>query len=690
VLPATGTDAKPYESVVKFAFDQDVSGATVTASKYHLAGFDGNLRFDGQQAALDQAGSAVFVTFGTATVPVGAAQMADVSIASISPSAVVDSAGDANPPGAVPVGSARTVTNTPGRTVAPDLVAIEDFSHPLTDPTHTSVLFKFDQPAFVASAAALPHLAMADGSVSNCTFSSGAGTDTLTATCANPGLGGTTAIDRSQVTAGYVDAGAVSSDPQRSSSIPPQGATNVLSSSVVTTPTAATQPPAVTHVDLKPNGVVTLAGGEPELADQVVFHFDQPVGLGRTTSGNPVCAAPDGTPTGNCFVVESGDASQTSAANAANSGPLVQQNPPSVVADDAGHPTEVVLTYPQGTLQSAVAVAVAAGAVSAIATSTANAAQSVPVTSPGSVTLTPGTSTAPRLVAVHIDRSGSPASAVYYFDRDLKPGSLTTTTAGQFYLLRPDGGWLQCDKASQVTGAPFGENNVVTCTHFKQATVLSGVVTSSQAATDQVVVAATVGAVEQDAIVSVDNVTNAAQAVAVDRAPRVDATQPRVGIVTGGTAVSIVGDGFVNVRSVSFGNQPAQFEVVSPTLVRAIAPPAQGAGPVDVVVTAATGASALSAADVFTYRPRPSLSTISPGHGPTRGHTAVVITGDGISAARAVYFGSAKARRLRQIDSVTVRVVTPPHTRGRVRVSVVTASGTVKGVRYRFKRPRQP
>ena len=73
--------------------------------------------------------------------------------------------------------------------------------------------------------------------------------------------------------------------------------------------------------------------------------------------------------------------------------------------------------------------------------------------------------------------------------------------------------------------------------------------------------------------------------------------------MTGGTAVTITGANFTGATAVTFGGLPAAaFSVTSPTAITATSPPGS-AGPVDVVITTAAGASATGAPDQFTYVP---------------------------------------------------------------------------------------
>ncbi|MBS1884767.1 MAG: IPT/TIG domain-containing protein [Actinobacteria bacterium] len=88
----------------------------------------------------------------------------------------------------------------------------------------------------------------------------------------------------------------------------------------------------------------------------------------------------------------------------------------------------------------------------------------------------------------------------------------------------------------------------------------------------------------------------------VQPTPEVSLVSPSSGPVGGGTAVTIVGRDFSQVSGVTFGSTPASsFAVLAEDRIVAVAPPATTAGPVDVTVTNAVGASAAGSADRFTY-----------------------------------------------------------------------------------------
>jgi hypothetical protein len=105
-------------------------------------------------------------------------------------------------------------------------------------------------------------------------------------------------------------------------------------------------------------------------------------------------------------------------------------------------------------------------------------------------------------------------------------------------------------------------------------------------------------------------------------APVVLAITPTTGPVTGGTIV-ITGVNFYDVHAVSIGNVPASgFTVTSTTSILAIVPAFAGG---EISVTTPLG-TAIGPA----YNPFPIITSISPGSGPIRGGTPVVVSGKGL------------------------------------------------------------
>ena len=89
----------------------------------------------------------------------------------------------------------------------------------------------------------------------------------------------------------------------------------------------------------------------------------------------------------------------------------------------------------------------------------------------------------------------------------------------------------------------------------------------------------------------------------------IDLISPQVGAMTGGTVVTITGDGFADGIEVTLGDAVATgVRVDSPTQLTALTPPAT-AGPVDVQVTNSDGTTD-SAAEGFAYLAQPAVPDI--------------------------------------------------------------------------------
>ncbi len=72
----------------------------------------------------------------------------------------------------------------------------------------------------------------------------------------------------------------------------------------------------------------------------------------------------------------------------------------------------------------------------------------------------------------------------------------------------------------------------------------------------------------------------------------------------------------------------------------------------------------------------PTVSSVSPGAGPTAGETSVTITGTNLSEATAVRFGSTSATSFEVISPTSITAVSPAEGAGTVDVSVTTSGGT--------------
>ena len=154
---------------------------------------------------------------------------------------------------------------------------------------------------------------------------------------------------------------------------------------------------------------------------------------------------------------------------------------------------------------------------------------------------------------------------------------------------------------------------------------------------------------------------------------------PNQGPETGGTEVTIIGEGFTGAEEVLFGENPAtSFEVISDTEIVATSP--AGTGSVVITVVGGNGNTGISEAP-FTYVAAeepivpPAIDSITPAQGSTSGGTVVTIIGSGFTGADGVLFGTTPATNFEVISDTEIRATSPAGT-GSVFITVV---GTDRG-----------
>jgi hypothetical protein len=157
--------------------------------------------------------------------------------------------------------------------------------------------------------------------------------------------------------------------------------------------------------------------------------------------------------------------------------------------------------------------------------------------------------------------------------------------------------------------------------------------------------------------------------------PVVASVAPASGPGSGGTSVTISGANLQGALAVAFGSAPAIITSDSTNEIVATSPP--GSLTVDVTVVNASGPSATSSGDRFTYLAAPTLSSITPASGPSAGGTRVTLHGTGLLNTHAVIFGARSSTRFTVSPTGTSIVAyTPPAPAGRVSVVVTTPNGT--------------
>ena len=125
-----------------------------------------------------------------------------------------------------------------------------------------------------------------------------------------------------------------------------------------------------------------------------------------------------------------------------------------------------------------------------------------------------------------------------------------------------------------------------------------------------------------------------------NHAPYVTGLDTTLGLIAGGTSITIFGDDLSGVTAVDFGTTPAAnfaYDDNSETITAVS--PAGAAGTVDVTVTTPIGTSDIVPTDRYTYEEFPTVTGISPASGSTNGGDQVTITGTGLANATDVEFG---------------------------------------------------
>lgn len=170
--------------------------------------------------------------------------------------------------------------------------------------------------------------------------------------------------------------------------------------------------------------------------------------------------------------------------------------------------------------------------------------------------------------------------------------------------------------------------------------------------------------------------------------PEVTTLEPASGVV--GTLVTIRGSNLGPATAVKFGAKAAtSFYEPNAGQIDAVVP--RGFGTVDLTVTTAGGTSPLTPADEFTYQlsgPPPTVTKVSPAHGPGAGGTTVKIVGTNFSEALQVRFGAVEAESYTVVSAKEITVVSPPGASGVVDVTVRTLGGVSalsSGDRFEYK-----
>lgn len=205
------------------------------------------------------------------------------------------------------------------------------------------------------------------------------------------------------------------------------------------------------------------------------------------------------------------------------------------------------------------------------------------------------------------------------------------------------------------------------------------VVSRSDTVIEVITPAVNLGAGQQltaDVIVITEAGSTAEQRVEVEDAftfrnevltPRVSTATPNSGPVTGGTRVTILGDGFQAPVQVLFGSAEARVVevtfgqiIVEAPAGRDTSPNGSGpvTGPVDITVVNINSATRTTLAGGFRYVAAMQIIAVGPTEGPSSGGTRVTIDGNGFVAPVAVTIGGVAAQPI-FVSGTRIIAITP-------------------------------
>ena len=152
--------------------------------------------------------------------------------------------------------------------------------------------------------------------------------------------------------------------------------------------------------------------------------------------------------------------------------------------------------------------------------------------------------------------------------------------------------------------------------------------------------------------------------------PTVTGVSPPSGPPAGGTAVTITGTSLADATAVMFGStRVTNFISDTPTSI-ILYSPAATTGAVDVQVETAGGTSAVNApADQFVFEAGPTVTSVSPGQGPTSGGAPVTISGTNLAGATAVMFGSIQVTSFTSDSATSITLNSPASAAGTVDIA---------------------
>ena len=163
-------------------------------------------------------------------------------------------------------------------------------------------------------------------------------------------------------------------------------------------------------------------------------------------------------------------------------------------------------------------------------------------------------------------------------------------------------------------------------------------------------------------------------------APAVGSVLPVAGTVLGGTTLTITGTDFMAGATVTVGGVVCTTPIVLSSTSLQCTTSATAAGVYDIVVTNADAQTG-TGSNLFTFRPSPSVTSVSPTGGALAGGTTLTITGSNFLVGMTISIGGSACASPTYVNATTLTCITPAHAAGAVDIVVTnTDSQTGTGV----------
>ncbi len=166
-----------------------------------------------------------------------------------------------------------------------------------------------------------------------------------------------------------------------------------------------------------------------------------------------------------------------------------------------------------------------------------------------------------------------------------------------------------------------------------------------------------------------------------DPAPVLAGVAPVSGPSAGGVTVTLSGSDFRSGARVTFDGLDATNIAFQNSSTLTCETPASAAGPAEVRVTNPDGQSS-TLADAYTYIDPPSVTGVSPNHGPVAGGTSVTISGEAFQNGATIAIGGADTTGVTFVSTSTITCTTAPNAAGTADVVVTnpdSQTGTMAG-----------